>query len=150
MGRPRPAIHKTVSMKRNFKFLTEERIAELKRIKLKKRTEAKVKWAINAYSEWREARLSSTGFDKHIYDANLENLDSISKENIEYSLSRFIPEVTKSKGDGPYPGKTLYQMIVAIQKFLQINKFDWKLIHGSDFQDLRTVLDNVMKERVCR
>ena len=58
-----------------------------------------------------------------------------------------MSEVTKSKGDGPYPGKTLYQMIVAIQKFLQINKLDWKLIHGNDFQDLRIVLDNVIKER---
>ena len=37
-------------------------------------------------------------------------------------------------------------MIVVIQKFLQINKIKWKLIHGNEFEDLRIVLDNVMKE----
>ena len=37
--------------KRNFKFLLEEKINELKKIKLKKRSEAKVKWAVNAYNE---------------------------------------------------------------------------------------------------
>ena len=80
-------------------------------------------------------------------DADLNNLSLVTKENLESSLCRFIPEVTKSKGDGPYLGKTLYQIIVAIQKFLQINKINWQLIHGSDFSELRTVLDNVMKER---
>ena len=58
----------------------------------------------------------------------------------------FVPEVTKSKGNGPYPGKTLYQMIVAIQNFLEINKIKWRLIHGTEFDELKTVLDNIMKE----
>ena len=62
-------------------------------------------------------------------------------------MCRFIPEVTKTKGDGPYPGKTLYQMVVAIEKFLQLNKFKWKLIHSEEFEELKNVLDNVMKEQ---
>ena len=57
--------------------------------------------------------------------------------------------MTKSKGEGLYPGKTLYQMIVAIQKYLNVNKINWKLVDSKDpeFSELRTVLDNVMKER---
>ena len=136
-----------MSTKRNFKFLTEERINELKKIKLKKRSEAKVKWAVNAYTEWRDARLGNGPFDQNICDANLNDLSKINVTNLEYSLCRFVPEVSKSRGDGPYPGKTLYQMIVAIQKFLQLNKYNWKLIHGQQFEELRVVLDNVMKER---
>ena len=104
-----------MSTNRNFKFLTEERINELKKIKLKKRSEAKVRWAVNAYTEWRDARLGNGPFDQKISDANLNDLSKMNCENFEYSMCRFIPEVTKSKGDGPYPGKTLYQMVVAIQ-----------------------------------
>ena len=33
--------------------------------------------------------------------------------------------------------------VVVIQKFL----LEWKLIHGIEFNDLKIVLDNVMKER---
>ena len=140
-------MYKSVSTKRSFKFLSEERISELKKIKLKKRSEAKVKWAVNAYCDWRESRLQNGQYDINIVNADLNNLVTISKQNLEYSLCRFVPEVTKSRGDGDYPGKTLYQMIVAIQKFLQLNKLRWKLIHGDSFEDLRIVLDNVMKER---
>ena len=51
LGRKRNVSYKTVSRnRRSFKFLTEERLAELRKIKLKKRSENKVKWAVNAYS----------------------------------------------------------------------------------------------------
>ena len=148
LGPNRKMSYKTVSRKRrSFKFLTEERIAELRKIKMKKRSENKVKWAVNAYCEWRISRLESVQFDQSIFDCDLRNLVGITKENLEYSLCRFVPEVTKSKGDGPYPGKTLYQLIVAIQKFVHLNQIKWRLIHGEHFEDLRNVLDNVMKER---
>ena len=62
-------------------------------------------------------------------------------------MIRFIPEVTKVNGEGLYPGKTLYQLCTSIQKYLNINKIPWKLVKGSEFSDLQTVLDNVMKER---
>ena len=135
-----------MSTKRNFKFLKEERINELKKTKLKKRSKAKVRWAVNAYTEWRDARLGNGPFDQQIADANLNEMSKLNVVNLEYSLCRFVPEVTKSKGDGPYPGKALYQLIVVIQKFLQLNKMNWKLIHGSEFEELRVVLDNIMKE----
>ena len=38
-------------------------------------------------------------------------------------------------------------MVVAIQKHLWVNKINWELIEGSEFSDLKTVLDNVMHER---
>ena len=147
MNKRKGSVYKYVSRKRSFKFLSEEKINELKKVKLKKRSEAKVRWAVNCYSDWREARLTNEQFDQNIFDANLLDLTDVTKQNIEYSMCRFIPEVTKSRGDGEYPGKTLYQMVVAIQKFLQINKLKWKLIHGLEFDDLKTVLDNVMKQR---
>ena len=39
-------------------------------------------------------------------------------------------------------------MIIFIQKYLQQNNILWKLIDDPEFQNVRTILDNVMKERV--
>ena len=52
----------------------------------------------------------------------------------------------QKKTGEPYPGATLYQMIVAIQKHLRINGIRWNLVYGAEFIQVRTVLDNVMKE----
>ena len=69
--------------------------------------------------------------------------------NLKHSLCHFVPEVTKVKGEGLYPGKTLYQLIVAIQKYLHINRIMLRLVDGPEFLGLRNVLDNVMKERTA-
>ena len=139
---------KSVS-KRKFSFKSEARIAELQQIRLKKKTEAKVNWAVTAYNDWRNERLHNFNYDVGIYYADLNTLETLEKSNLEHALCRFIPEVTRVKGDGPYPGKMLYQMIVAIQKYLNINKINWKLVDGNDFHDLHVVLDNVMQERTA-
>ena len=54
------------------------------------------------------------GFDL----ADLNDLKNLSKENFIESMCYFIPEVFK-KNDELYPGPSLYQMCVAIQKYLQ-------------------------------
>ena len=40
-------------------------------------------------------------------------------------------------------------MVVALQKYLNVNKLKWKLIEGEEFDEMRTVLDNVMQERTA-
>ena len=40
-------------------------------------------------------------------------------------------------------------MIVAIQKYLIVNKLKWKLVEGDEFEECRTVLDNIMQERTA-
>ena len=116
---------------------------------MKKKTEAKVNWAVTAYNDWRNERLHNFNYDVGIYYADLNTLETLEKSNLEHTLCRFIPEVTRVKGDGPYPGKMLYQMIVAIRKYLNINKINWKLFDGNDFHDLHVVLDNVMQQRTA-
>ena len=133
--------------RRKFKFSTEERIQQLKQIRLKKRTEAKMYWGVNAYNEWHDERLLNYNYDVGIYEANLNDLKSLTAENLEHAMLRFIPEVTKKKGEELYPGRTLYQLCTSIQKYLNVNKIPWKLVKGEGFQDLKIVLDNVMKER---
>ena len=135
--------------KRKFSFFTDERINKLKQIRMKKSSEKKLDWAVTAFNDWRGERLHSFKYDVGIYYCDLMDLKSLEKENLRHSLCYFIPEVTKKKGEGPYPGATLYQMIVAIQKFLNVNKIPWKLIDDPYFSDVKIVLDNVMQERTA-
>lgn len=137
---------KNVSI-RKFNFMSEEKIEELKQIRMKKKSERKLNWAVTAYIDWQNEHLEKFNYDVGIYYADLLDLESLTKENLQHALCRFIPEVTRKKGVGPFPGKTLYQMISAIQKYLWVNKVKWHLTEGDDFDDLQTVLDNVMKER---
>ena len=103
---------------------------------------------MNAYSEWRDAGLEKA-YNEAIFDANLAHLNDLKEETLCEALCYFVPEVTKAKGEDMYPAKTLYQMIVAIQKHLNVNKIPWKLIDGDKFESLKIVLDNVMKERTA-
>ena len=132
-----------------FHSVSESQITKLKTKQMKKRSETKMLWAVRAYNEWRENRLSDdASFDIHIFDANLNDLLNLSKENLKYCMCRLIPEVRKIKHGSDYPGKTLYEMCVAVQKFVnERGNKDWKLVDGPDFKELQIVLDNVMKER---
>ena len=145
--RARLATKRTVS--RSFNLASEDRIRHLQQIHLKPTSESVVNWGVNAYNEWRNYRLETFNYDFAIYNADLNDLSNLKVENFSHALCRFIPEVTKKKGDGPYPGHTLYQMVGAIQKYLNINKIPWVIAEGKgvDFEEVGNVLDNVMKER---
>ena len=147
----RSRMSMTKSVSRNFNVVSDKRIEHLKQIQLKPKTEAEVNWGVNVYNEWRNNRLFTFRYDVGIYYADLNDLKSLTKENLNHSLCSFIPDVTKQRGEGPYPGHTLYQMIVAIQMHLNVNKLPWKLLEAGDsaFSDVRVVLDNVMKERTA-
>ena len=133
-------------MSKRYNLLPEARIKQLQQIQLKKKTEAKCNWAVSAYNDWRQERLETFNYDAPIYFADLCNLDSLTKENFQHAMCRFIPEVQKRNGNGDYPAKTLYQMVVSLQKYLSVNKINWKLVEGPDFEELHTVLDNIMRE----
>ena len=117
---------------------------------MKKCSEVKMMWAVRAYQQWRSSRITdSETFDINIFDSNLEDFSNVTKEKLEHSLCIFLAEVKKVNGD-EYPGKTLYQLVVSIQRYLNERQLNWKLVEGPDFKNLRVVLDNLMKERVMQ
>ena len=141
-------VAKIVSKKRSFKKVPNAKLDFMKRRQLKQRTLSKVKWAVRAYQEWCESRIQSdVKVDKLVIKANVSDLDHLTEHTLQHSLCMFIPEVTKVKSGEDYPGKTLYEMIIAIQKYLNVNQLPWKLIDGNSFTNVKTVLANTMKER---
>ena len=122
---------------------------ELQTRHIKRRSLAKMQWAVRAYSEWRINHIKNDDtFDVKIFDSDLEKPESLTEENLAFALMCFIPEITKVKDGAPDPGATLYQLVVAIQRHLNEKGLDWKLIDGPKFRKVKTVLDNVMKEHV--
>ena len=130
------------SVSKRYNFISSQRLADLCREKLKKKTASKMNWGVVAYGRWRQARLKE--FPNAVI-ADLEDIQSFTKDAFVNSMCYFIPEVVKQNGD-LYPGPSLYQMCVAIQKYLNFNKIPWKIVEGEGFEDIKVVLDNVMKE----
>ena len=133
------------SVSRRYNFINSQRMNDLRQEKLKKKTASKVNWGVMAYNRWREARLNFE-HDPIIELADITDLSKLTKENFIYAMCFFIPEVVK-KDDTLYPGPSLYQLCVAIQKHLNFNKMPWKIVEGPEFCDIKTILDNIMKER---
>ena len=110
-------------------------------------SEAKIKWAVKSYCDWRDVKLDEEDCPEEILYADIRDTGSLTKENFEFSLCRFIVEVKKCNGEDDYPGRTLYQMICSLQCHLRKKEIGWKLVHGDEFTKFNRVLDSVMQER---
>ena len=84
-------------------------------------------------------------FDVRIYESDLDRVELLECDSFEYAMCNFIAEVKKVDGS-EYPGKTLYHLVVSIQKHVNSKGKNWKLIEGSQFSGLCNVLNNLMKE----
>ena len=105
-------------------------------------TMKKVNWVVKMYNEWRMYR-NGYGSIEYI-ECDLDEIESVTRENLCYAMTRFITEVRKIDGQ-QFPGKTVYDLVVCIQMYLETFGFTWKLIDDVEFRDLKYSLDNVMK-----
>ena len=129
-----------------YNFLSKDRIEKLMKIRFQKK-----KWGegwlgskcLCKLEKWkiREVSIWSHNLVWRLAKVILE------KQNLYYALCRVILEVNKKWGNGPFLRGTLYQLTVTIQKYLFVNNNRWKLIENEDFEDMRTVLDNLMQEQ---
>ena len=144
--KPSAKIMAARSVTKRYNFIYSQHMNDLRQEKLKKKTESKMNWGVDAYKRWRNTRLRVADFNECILNSDLDNVDGLTAESFAEALCYFIPEVVK-QNDELYPAPSLYQLVVAIQKFLNFKKINWKLIEGPEFADVKIVLDNVMKER---
>ena len=108
-------------------------------------TMKKVKWVRNMYVTLRNHR-NTSGVEQIVCD--LEKKETFSETDLAYALCRFITEVKKLDGT-EFPGKTLYDIVICVQFYLEILGFSWKLLNNEAFTDMKFTLDNVMKMRTA-
>ena len=141
------AVAKILSNARRFRCVPDSRIDDLK-THMKKRSYAKMQWGVRAFNDWRNEKLADPiSYDYRIYESDINRVDKLEKRNFEFAMCKFLAEIKKQDGS-EYPGKTMYQLCVAIQKHINEGGKNWKLVDG-DFRELRSVLDNIMKERAA-
>ena len=71
----------------------------------------------------------------------------MTKEELNYSVSRFIVEIRKTNGD-EYPGETLYELVLAVQHYMQNLGQNHKFSMDEWYCLIRNTLDNAMKLKV--
>ena len=70
----------------------------------------------------------------HIF-ADLDNVFTLTVENLSYALCQFITEICKLDGSD-FPGKTLYDIVICIQFYLETYGFNCKLVGGTYFKNI--------------
>ena len=129
--------------KRSFNApLKTEDLNELKHKNFSEDTLKKVKWAVKMYREWRANRL----IQGELVPLDLDDKNTVTSEGLNSAMPRFITEVQKLNGE-PFPGRTLYDIIICVQFHLEICGFCFKLLSDDTFKDIKWTLDNIMKIR---
>ena len=140
-------VNKSVKGRRqSYNTIIEEKLKKMMEVNFQQRTEAEIKWAFNFYNDWHTMKVDQIECEREILYADLNDIGSLTKENLEFALCRFICEIKKANGED-YPGHTLYQLACSLQNYLQKKELNWRLIHSSDFPNFQGVLDNVTQER---
>lgn len=107
-------------------------------------TDKKIRWVLNMFAEWKKYRNNIPGYD--CIELDLVNVQTITKPNLVYALTRFLAEVKKMDGND-FPPKMLYEILIAVQFHLETLGFCWKFLEDEAFKDLKFTLDNLMKVR---
>ena len=106
---------------RTFKTpLQDSDMQSLSRTKFSDEMNKKIAWAKRMFTDWRNFRSSNPKLESFVCD--LDNVKNITPDNLNAALCRFITEVKKVDGSD-YPGKTLYDIIICIQFYLETQGF---------------------------
>ena len=117
-------------------------MSNLSRKKFSDETMKKVNWVRRMYVDWRSFRNSQS--DLQSFECDIEDVKTITKANLSAAVCRFITEVKKLDGS-EYPAKTLYDIVICLQFWLETKGICWKLLSDKEFEQVRFTLDNVMK-----
>ena len=102
---------------------------------------------LKLFSEWRDQRngRANTHPAENISPIYVP-LDEMTKDEINYSVSRFLCEIRKvNKAD--YPGDTLHEMVICLQLYFEQIGKPYKLLQDPHFIQLRNTLDGLMQDR---
>ena len=58
--------------RRSFNSVSEEKVHQMMKVTYQQRTEAKIKWAVKCYNDWRQMRLEKVDYDDAIFAADFK------------------------------------------------------------------------------
>ena len=132
---------------RTFNFpLDNNTLQVLSRKNFSDETSKKVRWVQNMFADWRFH--CNFNFSDEVISCDLEYVSTISVDSFNYAMPRFITEVRKLDGSD-FPAKTLYQIVICVQFYLETQGINWKLLDDKKFTEVKYTLDNVMKARTA-
>jgi hypothetical protein len=113
-------------------------------------TKRKAMWAyrmFDAWSQWRQ-EISQDGREMRLVDKILlvykSEIHMMPEVDLNEVLHQFIAEVRKDGGER-YPGKTLYEIISSLQKYLELKGRSVNFFSSLEFEKVRKSLDVEMK-----
>ena len=107
-------------------------------------TNKKINWVYNMFQDWRNYRNSRD--DLISIGCDLSDLSSVTVSSLNFAMCRFLCEFKKLDGSD-FPPKTLYQICLCVQFFLETKGYSWRLLSDESFKQVKFTLDNVMKQR---
>ena len=116
------------------------------RKKFSEHTMKKVQWVRRMYNDWRNFRNSHATLQS--ISCDIDDISTITEKSLMPALCRFITEVKKVDWSD-FPSKTLYDIIICMQFWLETQGFSWKLLNDDQFRELRYTADNLMKQHVA-
>jgi hypothetical protein len=116
------------------------------------RTARSIAWASNLFENWRVQRNTLIS-KRRVADKSLSiipcRLESLNDDELNYCISRFIHEVKKIDGTD-FPPKTIRQLVLLLQMFLDDHGHSVRLLSDPCFKELQNSVDKLMKERADR
>jgi hypothetical protein len=115
-------------------------------------TEKKCQWAVRMFNNWKQERNMRAVVDKSLDISPIRmELVEMTKDELNYTISRFITEVKKEKeGDPEYPPKSLYEIVVALQLYLYHTEGrEYKFLDDPAFSQIRNTLGTCMRQRTA-
>lgn len=142
----KPQVNINVGLSRPFRNpVSSSTMADVQSEKFAKRTVDKSVWAVTLFGNWRAQRNV-----RCMYDNTLVYLDKplgiMSDEELVYAMPLFLTEVMKVDGS-EYPPATLRDLLLSVQKHLEINGRHVQFLNDEKFRPIRDTLDGLMKQR---
>ena len=85
-------------------------------------------------------------FPGEMVNCDLDDISTIMQISLVFAICQFLTEVKKLDGSD-FPGKTLYDIGICLQLYLETKRFAYKLLNEESFSKIRFTLDNIMKKR---
>ena len=123
--------------------LTDAALEAMSHKQFSPETNKKIRWVTKMYRQWRAYR-HQLGME--FITCDLDNSTTITQESVTHTVYHFITEVKKVDGSD-FPGKTLYEIVICLQFYLETIGFPWKIVNDDKFTNVKYTLDNMMKLR---